>query len=59
VATSKDDTQRPVIRGAQHCPVCGLPPERDDARLSRMGVGQATFLCAQYHLWSVRWVVAA
>lgn len=50
---------RPVIRGAQHCPTCGLPAERDDARLNRMGVGQASFVCASGHLWSITWVVAA
>ena len=50
---------RPAIRGTQHCPTCGLPSERDDARLNRMGVGQATFICAGEHLWSIHWVVAA
>lgn len=50
---------RPRIVGTQHCPVCGLPSERDDARLNRMGVGQATFICGLDHLWSIHWVVAA
>ena len=48
--------ERPVIRGAQHCPVCGLPPERTDTRETR-GVGLATMLCASAHLWSIHWVV--
>ena len=49
---------RPVIRGTQHCPLCGLPPERTDIRENR-GVGLGTFLCAGSHLWWIKWVVAA
>lgn len=56
---SMTPAERPVIRGTQHCPNCGLPSLRDDRRPGRNGVGHASFICAQNHIWSICWVVAA
>lgn len=53
----RTEPARPLIRGDQRCPVCGLPPERTDARDKGNGVHAATLLCAQAHLWQIQWPV--
>lgn len=49
---------RPVIRGTQHCPTCGLPSDRTHSYLDG-SVNSVTLLCAQAHVWNVRWPVAS
>ena len=53
--TSMSPQTRPLIRGTQHCPTCGLPADRDHRRTTR-GVNLATFCCPTGHIWSIHWV---
>lgn len=55
---SLEPNTRPVIRGTQHCPTCGLPPESVVASRIENGISQANLLDAQGHIWNVRWPVA-
>ena len=55
---SVETKPRPVIRGTQHCPVCGLPPESVVSSYVERGVSKAHMIDAQGHVWNVSWPVA-